>query len=113
MGQAGEKINPNWNGEVIEIVRYLNEKTGSAFRKTSASTRRPIIARLNEGFTVADFRAVIDEKTQQWLGNETYCRYLRPQTLFGSKMESYLQEARRHTRSEPSAGGFRNAEELL
>lgn len=113
MEQADEKAKPNWNGEIFEIVRYLNEKTGSAFRKTSASTRRPIIARLNGGFTVADFRAVIDEKAQQWIGNETMERYLRPRTLFGNKFEDYLQETRRHARPEPSAGGFRDAEELL
>ena len=113
MEQADEKAKPNWNGEIYEVVRYLNEKTGSAFHKTSASTRRPIIARLNEGFTVAEFRAVIDEKTRQWLGDETFGRYLRPQTLFGGKMESYLQEARRYTRPGPHAAGFRDAKELL
>lgn len=113
MEQADEKVKPNWSEAVREIVIYLNKKTGSAFRPAASATKRPIIARLNEGFTVADIRAVIDEKAQQWIGNDTMERYLRPQTLFGSKFESYLQEARRHTRSEPSAGGFRDAKELL
>ena len=115
-----EQEKMNWSGEVFfsevfDVVRYLNEKTGSAFHKTSASTRRPIIARLNEGYKIPDFLAVIDLKASQWLGNETMERYLRPRTLFGSKFEDYLQEARRKAskRQPAGSGGFRNAKELM
>jgi phage conserved hypothetical protein, C-terminal domain len=97
------------------IIQHLNEKTGSSFRASSASTKKPIMARLNEGYQIADFWGVIDEKSSQWLGNETMERYLRPQTLFGNKFESYLQEARRKATKPKDAGisGFRDAKELL
>ena len=101
---------------LVRIIDYLNQKTGSSFRPAAAASKRAISARLNEGFTVPDFRDVIDEKSRQWIGNETMERYLRPQTLFGNKFESYLQEARRHG-SKPgkaSAGAFKkSAKELL
>lgn len=107
-------MDTDWTDTVREIVRYLNEKSLSSFRAASAATKRPIVARLNEGYREKDFRAVIDAKTAQWMGNETMERYLRPQTLFGTKMESYLQEARRATRQKnrPTAG-FRSAKELM
>ena len=110
-----EQAKMDWNGEVFDVVRYLNEKTGSAYHKTSVNTRRPIIARLNEGYRFSDFQAVIDEKSKQWLGNETMERYLRPQTLFGSKFEAYLQEARRKASKQQPAGsgGFHDAKELI
>lgn len=100
---------------VRQIVGYLNQAIGSSFRPLAVSTKRPIVARINEGYQFSDFQAVIDEKARQWIGNETMERYLRPQTLFGSKFEAYLQEARRKVpkHQETGSGGFRNARELL
>ena len=51
-----------------------------------------INARLKEGHTLEDFKAVIDKKTKQWLNDEKMSSYLRPMTLFGTKFESYLNE---------------------
>ena len=48
-------------------------------------------ARLNEGFTEEDIRKVIDKKTEEWLGTEM-AQYLRPETLFGTKFEGYLNQ---------------------
>ena len=75
---------------IINIVEYLNLKTNSSYRATSDKTKRVINARLNEGFTLEDFKKVIDIKTAQWLGDEKMEQYLRPETLFGTKFESYL-----------------------
>ena len=55
-------------------------------------TRSFIRARLREGFTVDDFKTVIDKKARAWLGNRDMQKYLRPETLFGTKFESYLNE---------------------
>ena len=74
-----------------DIVEYLNLKTGKNFRVTTYSTRKHIQARLNDGFVYADFKRVIDIKCQIWLNTEND-KYLRPETLFGSKFESYLNE---------------------
>ena len=71
------------------VVDYLNEKAGTHYRSGVAKTQSLIKARANEGFTEADFRTVIDKKCADWIGTE-YEQYLRPQTLFGTKFESYL-----------------------
>ena len=80
----------NKNNIIKDIVEYLNLKTNSSYRYSSDKTRRTINARLNEGFTLDDFKKVIDIKTRQWLGDQKMEQYLRPETLFGTKFESYL-----------------------
>lgn len=73
-----------------EVVEYLNQKTGKNFKHTSKVTQRHIRARLAEGFTVNDFKQVIDKKCSDWLRDQKMKEYLRPETLFGTKFESYL-----------------------
>ena len=73
-----------------EIVQYLNQKTNKNFKHTSKVTQRHIRARLAEGFTVSDFKQVIDKKCNDWLRDQKMKEYLRPETLFGTKFESYL-----------------------
>ena len=74
-----------------EVIDYLNEKAGTKYRHSRASLT-PIAARLAEGFTVEDCKAVIDHKAGEWLGTDME-RYLRPQTLFSpSKFEGYLNQ---------------------
>ena len=80
----------NKNNIIKYIVEYLNLKTNSSYRYSSDRTRRTINARLNEGYTLDDFKKVIDIKTTQWLGDQKMEQYLRPETLFGGKFESYL-----------------------
>jgi uncharacterized phage protein (TIGR02220 family) len=76
-----------------EIVDYLNKKAHTHFRHTTVETKRHIKARWNQGFDVSAFKHVIDVKSSQWLTDEKMVAYLRPQTLFGTKFESYLNEA--------------------
>ncbi len=76
----------------IDIVEYLNEKTGKNYKHNSDKTRRFIDARLNEGFAFEDFKKVIDNKCRSWINDERMNQYLRPETLFGTKFESYLNE---------------------
>lgn len=78
--------------ECKEIVAYLNEKTGSKYRPNTEATKKHINARLEEGFTVEDFKTVIDIKVDEWMGNKEMQKFLRPQTLFGTKFESYLNQ---------------------
>lgn len=73
-----------------DIVAYLNEKVGKNYKPTSKQIQRLIDARMNEGFTLEDFKAVIDIKSAQWLRDAKMCEYLRPSTLFGTKFEEYL-----------------------
>lgn len=81
--------------EAIEVIDYLNTKTGSSYRATTEANVKPIRARLNDGFTVEDCKKVIDTKSGQWLNNPDMVKYLRPATLFSpSKFEGYLNECR-------------------
>lgn len=71
------------------IVDYLNQRVGTNYKATTKKTKACIHARLEEGFTIDDFQTVIDKKANEWLGGQ-YEQYLRPETLFGTKFESYL-----------------------
>lgn len=75
-----------------KIIDYLNRKTNSHYRPTSKATKRLIKARYNEGFTDADFKTVIDKKCTEWLQDANMAQYLRPETLFGTKFEAYLNQ---------------------
>lgn len=81
------------------IISYLNEKTGKAYKATTAKTKSLINARVAEGFTVDDFKVVIDKKCTDWLGDEKMEQYLRPETLFGTKFEGYLNAKRSRTKT--------------
>lgn len=74
-----------------DVIDYLNLKTNKKFTATSDATQRFIHARISEGFKLDDFKTVIDKKCIDWVGTE-WEKYLRPQTLFGTKFESYLNE---------------------
>lgn len=73
-----------------EVVNHLNRRAGTKYKPTTASTRKLVKARLKEGFTVEDMKLVIDKKCTDWLNNKDMAQYLRPETLFGPKFESYL-----------------------
>ena len=71
------------------VIDYLNQKAGTNYRASSKKTRSLIHARVKEGFKLDDFKVVIDKKCAEWLGNDM-AQYLRPETLFGTKFEGYL-----------------------
>ncbi|PGB54290.1 conserved phage C-terminal domain-containing protein [Bacillus anthracis] len=81
-----------------EILEYLNEKAGKNFNYKAEAHRKLIRARWNEGYTVENFKTVINNKASQWLGkfdrdNKPLDRYLRPSTLFAQKhFDNYLNE---------------------
>ena len=86
----------DFSSEINEIISYLNQKTDSRFKASTLKTQSLIKARLKEGYTVNDFYAVIDKKTQEWKGTD-YEKYLRPETLFGNKFEGYLNQKSTNT----------------
>lgn len=77
---------------IKEIIDYLNMRTGARYRYQTQSTQKHIRARLNENFTVDDFKSVIDKKYAEWKGTNM-SKFLRPETLFGTKFESYLNQS--------------------
>ena len=73
-----------------EVVDYLNLKAGTRFKDKSKDTRKHIHARFAEGYTLEDFKKVIDGRVEAWKGDAKMSEYLRPSTLFGTKFEAYL-----------------------
>lgn len=94
---GGEKSSPNnididnIKDNIYIIVNYLNLKADKSFKRSTPETQKHISARLKEGFTVEDFKIVIDKKVNEWKGTD-FEKFLRPQTLFGTKFESYLNQ---------------------
>lgn len=78
--------------EIKEIIDYLNILLNKRYTYNNQSYNKKIVARLKEGFTVDDFKTVIDKKYYEW--NETeFEQYLTPDTLFApSKFEKYLNQ---------------------
>ena len=74
------------------IINYLNIKAFTSYKISTKNTQSLINARLKEGYTVEDFKKVIDSKCKEWLDTD-FDKYLRPATLFGTKFENYLNEA--------------------
>jgi len=77
--------------EIAEIIDYLNLKSGKRFKYESNVATKHINARIKEGFTIDDFKYVIDTKCTKWIGSNME-DYLRPETLFSTKFQSYLNE---------------------
>lgn len=86
---------PSPNPIYIETVGLLNALSGSSFRPENKQTQRLLHARLREGYTKEDLETVIRHKCEEWKRDEKLRKYLRPETLFGSKFEGYLSEAKR------------------
>ena len=81
----------NTNKEIYcAVVEFLNKTAGTAYKPTSTKTQQHINARLAEGFKVEDFFTVIAKKCSEWKGDAKMEKYLRPETLFGTKFEGYL-----------------------
>ena len=74
-----------------EIISYLNLKAKKNFKVDTASHQKFIKARLKEGYVLEDFKKVVDIMAAKWKGTE-YEQYLQPQTLFGNKMDNYLNQ---------------------
>ncbi len=76
------------------IIDFLNSEAGVKYRSSSRKTRGLISARFSEGFNREDFFTVIRFKISDWGTSSKMRGYIRPETLFGSKFEGYLNQAR-------------------
>ena len=87
-----EKANTS-NAFIKDVIDHLNSKCNSHYKYTTPKTRQLIEARKKEGFTLDDFITVIDKKYDEWSNDSKMVIYLRPETLFGTKFESYLNQS--------------------
>lgn len=76
------------------VISRLNETTRQSFRPRTKKALRAIAARLHEGFSQDDLLAVVENQSRLWLRDQKMRVYLRPETLFGTKFEGYLQSAK-------------------
>ena len=72
-------------------IAYLNQVANKRYKFVD-KTKRLLLARFKEGYTLEDFKQVIDIKTAEWKDSPEFSKYLRPETLFGSKFDGYLNQ---------------------
>lgn len=89
--QERKKEESNNKEKISMVIDYLNRKLGTSFKPTASKTITCINARINEGYSGEDFKTVINKKCKEWKGTE-HEKYLRPETLFGSKFDGYLNQ---------------------
>ena len=53
-----------------KVIDYLNEKLGTKYKPSSAINKRLIDARAKEGYSIDDFKQVIDNKCATWAQDE-------------------------------------------
>jgi len=79
---------------IDEVLKYLNTVTGKTLRIKTEAHRQYVSARFEEGYSVDDFKKVVDVKSSQWLGDKEMEKHLVPKTIFSpSKFDGYLNEA--------------------
>lgn len=108
-----EELPERFSKEYREIINYLNEKTGKKYSAKSRVNQGHMSARLKEGFTVEDFKKVIDIKCFQWKDDPKMSKFLRPETLFGTKFDRYLNEEKVLTRTSIRGEVFTVTEEEM
>lgn len=74
-------------------ITAMNTICGKSFRPVPGNMKH-INARVNEGYKLDDFVSVLKFKQAQWSNDPRMCAYLRPETIFGTKFDSYLQESK-------------------
>lgn len=91
-----KRMKQEYSEEVIRmtetVIEYLNRKAGTSYR-AGKDSKSHVSARMRDGMTEADFKTVVDKKVDEWKNDDRMRAYLRPSTLFGTKMEQYLGQA--------------------
>ena len=77
--------------ELWILIVYLNQVANKRYKFVD-KTKRLLLARFKEGYTLEDFKQVIDIKTAEWKDSPEFSKYLRPETLFGTKFDGYLNQ---------------------
>jgi uncharacterized phage protein (TIGR02220 family) len=96
LGDTGDRSKipkePKFREETAQIISYLNEKSGKSFKATSVPAMENISGRMREGYSVEDFKTVIDNKVKDWKGTE-HEKFIRPGTLFIPRhFDEYLNQ---------------------
>ncbi len=95
-GEEGRPGNSNFDSMISEVINHLNQLAGTSYRPTTKATMGHVRARIAEGFTLENLMMVVGHNWEDWKDNPKMVKYFRPETLFGTKFESYLQNAKRN-----------------
>ena len=74
------------------IIEILNIETDKEFSPDTKLTRKLIQDKLNAGYSLEDFKCVIEKKCDAWKSDPIMKPYLKPSVLFGAKFDEYLNE---------------------
>lgn len=89
---SGNKRSKEVRENAVQILRFLNEKTGKNFREIDTNLNL-ISARLLAGASLQDCKSVVARQWLKWRDNPEMKEYARPATLFNkTKFEQYLGE---------------------
>ena len=87
---SGFNLNFIWRNNTLIFSRVIGKVEKK--KEIKVNKKETLKAEIKEGFTVEEIKEVIKIKKNEWLGTEME-KYLRPQTLFGNKFESYLNQS--------------------
>ncbi len=88
-GKPDASISPNIT-IAKKALNYFNEQSNRKFNLLAKKNTKPIIARLNEGFSPEDLKTVIDRACLHWKGKSEYEQFLRPETIFNGRFDERL-----------------------
>lgn len=86
----GDSPNSKNDTEIIDIINDLNEVLGTQYKNTTKIIRNLIKARLNDGFTIENFKTVHKKMFKAWSCDSKMVKFLRPHTLYTEKFDAYL-----------------------
>lgn len=96
-----------------EIIEYLNLRTNKRYSYKASKNKTVIKARFNEGYSLEDFKIVIDKMSAFWLHDEKMDMYLRPETLFSNKFDGYLNRTSKFTTKDLARIGVVNVNKVM
>ncbi|MBT3042220.1 MAG: conserved phage C-terminal domain-containing protein [Candidatus Thiodiazotropha sp. (ex Codakia orbicularis)] len=80
------------SGKPDEVIEYLNHQSGKNFKPIETNLKL-VRARIRDGYSVDELKAVVDRKIQEWGDDPQMRQYIRPSTIFGSeKFSQYVGE---------------------
>ncbi len=91
---------------VGEVIEYLNMKAGTRYRESTEEHALLIVGRAQQGYTLEDFKRVIDRQVFYWLNDPDMVQYLTPDTLFNkTKFQKYVHGLTGDTNSQQDFSG--------
>lgn len=90
-----DMIRPVRQEEINEIIGYYNERLDQNLNPETKKYASLIQALFRRGYNVEDFKKVIDNMIEEWLGDEKMAGKLQPTTLFSeSRFDQYLNRVK-------------------